>query len=70
MPARATKKTPATRTLVAYVHAPLGDGTYVVLPAGTKVGDKVGDVEFTAELAAAITNPKAWADEQSADSDE
>jgi hypothetical protein len=57
------------KTLGSTVHLNVGDERYVVFPAGTKVGDKVGDDEFTADLAEKITNPKAWEAPESDDSD-
>jgi len=49
----------ASVSLRTAVHVQVDD-RYHAFPAGTKVGDVVNGVEFSEELAATVTNLKAW----------
>lgn len=49
----------ASVSLRTAVHVQVDD-RYQPFPAGTKVGDVVNGIEFSEELAATVTNPKAW----------
>jgi hypothetical protein len=48
------------------VNTTVGGDTF---PAGTKVGDVVNGVKFTAEIAKSVTNPKAWGGDVPAEDD-
>lgn len=49
----------ASLSLATEVHVQVDD-RYHPFPAGTRIGDVVNGVEFSEELAAGVTNRKAW----------